>query len=52
MAAAYFMEHAPKSPWPSVNQGDLAIVFCFVFLYLVFAGPGLWSVDAILRKRP
>jgi putative oxidoreductase len=52
MAAAYFMAHFPKSPWPGVNQGDLAIVFCFVFLYLVFAGPGLWSLDALVRKRP
>jgi putative oxidoreductase len=52
MAAAYFMAHAPKSPWPGVNQGDPAILFCFVFLYLVFAGPGLWSLDAVVRKRP
>jgi putative oxidoreductase len=52
MAVAYFMAHAPKSPWPGVNQGDAAILFCFIFLYLVFAGPGLWSVDALVRKRP
>lgn len=48
MAAAYFMFHAPKSFWPAVNQGDAAILFCFVFLYFVFAGPGAWSVDARL----
>lgn len=48
MAAAYFMFHAPKSFWPAVNQGDAAILFCFVFLYLVFAGAGAWSLDARL----
>jgi putative oxidoreductase len=46
MAAAYFMFHAPQSFWPAVNQGDAAILFCFVFFYLVFAGAGAWSVDA------
>ncbi|GJE58347.1 DoxX family protein [Methylobacterium trifolii] len=46
MAVAYFMFHAPKSVYPSVNGGEPAILFCFVFLYLCFAGPGLWSVDA------
>jgi putative oxidoreductase len=48
MAAAYFMFHAPQSFWPAVNQGDAAILFCFVFLYLAFAGAGAWSVDAYL----
>jgi putative oxidoreductase len=48
MAAAYFMFHAPQSFWPAVNQGDAAILFCFIFLYLVFAGAGAWSVDAYL----
>lgn len=46
MAAAYFMFHAPQSFWPAVNQGDAAILFCFVFLYLAFAGAGAWSIDA------
>ena len=45
MAVAYFMAHAPQSFFPIVNQGDSAILFCFVFLYLVFAGPGAWSLD-------
>lgn len=45
MAVAYFMAHAPKSFFPALNQGDAAILFCFVFLYLVFAGPGAWSLD-------
>ncbi|MBP7003202.1 DoxX family protein [Amaricoccus sp.] len=46
MAAAYFMAHAPQSFFPTLNGGDAAILFCFVFLYLVFAGPGPWSMDA------
>jgi putative oxidoreductase len=46
MAVAYFMAHAPKSFYPALNGGDAAILFCFVFLYLVFAGPGPWSLDA------
>jgi putative oxidoreductase len=45
MAVAYFMAHAPNSFFPAVNQGDAAILFCFVFLYLFFAGAGAWSVD-------
>lgn len=45
MAFAYFMSHAPRSFFPALNGGDAAILFCFVFLYLVFAGPGSWSMD-------
>jgi putative oxidoreductase len=45
MAVAYFMFHAPQNFYPVLNQGDAAILFCFVFLYLVFAGPGALSVD-------
>jgi putative oxidoreductase len=44
-AVAYWMAHAPASFFPANNGGDAAILFCFVFLYLVFAGPGAWSVD-------
>jgi putative oxidoreductase len=51
MAVGYFMAHASRGFWPAVNEGDAAILFCFVFFYLVFAGPGLWSLDALLRKR-
>lgn len=47
MAAAYFIAHAPQSFYPVQNGGDAAILYCFVFLYLVFAGPGPWSVDAL-----
>ncbi len=45
MAVAYWMFHFPQSPYPSVNGGDAAILFCFVFLYLAAAGPGKWSLD-------
>lgn len=57
MAVAYWMIHfamalnTPDGWMPVVNQGDSAIQFCFVFLYLVFAGPGAWSVDALKRHR-
>jgi len=46
---AYFMAHAPQGFMPIDNGGDLAVLFCFVFLYLAFAGPGLWSVDAMMK---
>ena len=46
MAVAYWYAHAPQNPFPVNNGGDAAILYCFVFLYLVFAGPGPWSVDA------
>jgi len=55
MALAYFMAHAPKTFWPAVNQGEAAILFCFIFLYLAFAGAGALSVDAYLstsRQSP
>ncbi len=53
MAAAYFIAHAPRSFFPVENGGDAAILYCFVFLYLVFAGPGPWSVDAVrAASRP
>uniref|UniRef100_B0SYX0 DoxX family protein n=1 Tax=Caulobacter sp. (strain K31) TaxID=366602 RepID=B0SYX0_CAUSK len=52
MAVAYFLGHAAKGFWPALNMGDAAILFCFLFLYLVFAGPGEWSIDAQVRKRP
>jgi len=51
MAVAYFMAHWPKSWLPIINGGDLAVLFCFVFLYLSAAGPGPWSVDARLRRN-
>ena len=49
MAVAYFMRHAPRGFFPSLNGGKLAILYCFVFLYLFVAGGGVWSIDA--RRR-
>jgi putative oxidoreductase len=51
MAVAYFMSHWPKSWLPLLNGGDLAVLFCFVFLYLWVAGPGPWSLDEGLRGK-
>ncbi|MDQ1079349.1 DoxX family protein [Pseudoroseomonas cervicalis] len=45
MAFAYFLAHAPRNFYPVLNGGDAAILFCFVFLYLVFAGPGALALD-------
>ena len=50
MAVAYFVGHATKGFWPVNNMGDAAILYCFVFLYFVFAGPGPISVDRKLRN--
>jgi putative oxidoreductase len=46
MAAAYFIVHAPQGFWPLLNRGELAALYCFLFLYLAAAGGGPWSVDA------
>ena len=51
MAAAYFIAHFPKGFIPLLNGGNEAVIYCFVFLYFVFAGPGPWSVDAV-RETP
>jgi len=51
MAVAYFMAHAPQSFFPVANNGDAAILYCFVFFYIFFAGPGPWSVDAARRRH-
>ena len=51
MAFAYFMGHAPQGFWPVLNQGALAIVYCFLFLYFSAAGPGPWSIDALMSRR-
>jgi len=50
MAVAYWQFHAPGSPFPTVNMGVSAVLYCFVFLYFSSAGPGPWSIDA-MRKR-
>jgi len=50
MAVAYFQFHAPQSFWPIVNQGQPAVLYCFIWLYLSAAGPGPWSLDALRKK--
>jgi len=47
MAAAYWMVHGPKALYPMINGGELAILFCFAFLYIAARGPGIWSIDAM-----
>ncbi len=51
MAVAYFLAHAGSSFYPALNGGEPAVLFCFVFFYLTFAGPGPWSLDTIIRKK-
>jgi putative oxidoreductase len=52
MAVAYFQVHFPKSPFPIQSGGDLPVLFCFIYLYLMVAGGGIWSIDdAITRSR-
>jgi len=50
MAFAYFLAHAPRDFFPILNGGELAALYCFVFFYLVFAGGGAWSLDALRRR--
>lgn len=50
MAVAYFQAHAPRGIWPLTNGGELAALYCFVFLYFSAAGSGALSVDAMRRK--
>ena len=51
MAVAYFKAHAPEGFWPTENKGELAVLYCFLFLYIAATGSGIWSVDALRRKR-
>jgi putative oxidoreductase len=48
---AYFMAHAPGGFWPLQNKGELAVLYCFVFLFFSVAGGGEWSLDRLLRRR-
>lgn len=50
-AVAYFMAHAGRNFFPILNGGELAALYCFVFLYLAAAGGGSWSADAMVRRR-
>lgn len=51
MAVAYFRSHFPNGFFPIQNGGELAVLYCFIFLYLVAAGPGAFSVDAMRGRR-
>jgi putative oxidoreductase len=51
MAVAYFMVHAPQGFWPLLNRGELAALYCFLFLYFATAGGGEWSLDNLWRKK-
>jgi putative oxidoreductase len=50
MAVAYFRSHFPQGFWPIVNRGELAALYCFVFLYFSTAGPGRFSLDGLIRR--
>jgi putative oxidoreductase len=49
-AVAYFMAHAPRGFWPIQNMGELAVLYCFVFLFFAVAGGGAWAVDRLIRR--
>jgi putative oxidoreductase len=51
MAFAYFLAHAPRGGWPIQNNGELAVLFCFVFLLISARGAGIWSIDPALFRR-
>lgn len=51
MAVAYFIAHAPHGFWPVLNHGEVAVLYCFVFLYLAAAGGGAWSLDHLIRRK-
>src|SRR5262245_57199042 len=50
MAVAYFTAHAPRAFWPIQNTGELAVLYCFVFLYIASHGAGIWSADRALGR--
>jgi putative oxidoreductase len=50
MATAFFLQHLPRGFWPLQNGGELAVLYCFLFLFIVAAGPGVWSLDAVIRS--
>jgi putative oxidoreductase len=51
MAVAYFLQHARRSMWPIASGGELAVLYCFIFLFLFTAGAGPWSLDRVVRKK-
>jgi putative oxidoreductase len=50
MAVAYFMNHFPRGFWPIMNRGELAVLYCFVFLYIASRGAGIWSIASAFDK--
>jgi putative oxidoreductase len=50
MAVAYFMAHAPRGAWPILNDGEPTVLYCFLWLYFAAAGPGWWSLDAMMGR--
>jgi putative oxidoreductase len=50
MAVAYFKQHAPGGFWPIINKGELAVLFCFVFLYVASRGSGILSIDSLIGR--
>lgn len=51
MAVAYFMTSAARGFFPIANGGEMAVAYCFIFLLIVFYGPGRWSIDSTLKQR-
>jgi putative oxidoreductase len=51
MAVAYFKAHAPQGAFPILNRGELAVLYCFLFLYIAAQGAGGWSLDAMMRRK-
>jgi len=51
MAIAYFTGHAPNGFWPTANGGELAVLYCWIYLYLAAQGPGAWALDNVLFRR-
>jgi len=51
MAFAYFMGHAPNGFWPKLNGGEIAVLYCWIFLYFAAQGGGVWSLDQVIKRR-
>ena len=51
MAVAYFMFHAKGGIFPIQNHGESAVIYCFIFLFILFYGPGIWSLDSLIFRR-
>ena len=51
MAVAYFKAHAPRGFWPIENRGELAVVYCFIFLFIAAKGSGILSLDGLMGRK-